>query len=272
MLHRNKPEYRLHGNPRLFVHPSKSVIKSFKFRLKPLFKQNQNISAYRLITLLNPRIREWTNYYSFSNAHGVLSSLRNWIYERLTIWMKRKHPKNSRIWLNKHYFSIKNLSKEYHLKNNPEVIEYISKITSMKQIQQNKWNFYGIARKSAKGYTYKIPRINVMLWPTSTKKIVVATAFVPKKNLLTCSYYLNQSKWLKEHEKLGFLHQNKKNKLFSSLWKKDNGLCYLCGTSLADEFTSFENNIEIHHIIPFAESGSNQKSNLALTHKSCHKN
>jgi RNA-directed DNA polymerase len=273
LLHRNKkPEYRLHGRPRLSVHPSKSAIKSFKSRLKKLLKQNQNISAYRLIALLNPRIRGWTNYYSFSNAHGVLSSLRNWIYRRLSIWMKRKHPKSSRTWLNKHYFLMENLSKEHDLENNPEVIEYISKITSMKQVQQNKWNFYGITRKSAEGYTYKIPRINVMLWPTSIKEVAVATAFVPKKNLLTCSYYLNQNKWLKEREKLEFLHQNKENKLFSPLWKKDSGLCYLCKTSLADELASFENNTEIHHIISFAEGGSNQKFNLALTHKSCHKN
>jgi 5-methylcytosine-specific restriction endonuclease McrA len=186
--------------------------------------------------------------------------------------MKRKHPKSSRTWLNKQYFLMENLSKEHDLENNLEVIEYILKITSMKQIQQNKWNFYGIACKSAEGYIYKIPRINVMLWPTSIKEIAVATAFVPKKNLLTCSYYLNQNKWLKEREKLEFLHQNKENKLFSSLWKRDSGLCYLCGTSLADELASFENNIEIHHIIPFAEGGSNQKSNLALTHKSCLKN
>jgi 5-methylcytosine-specific restriction endonuclease McrA len=58
--------------------------------------------------------------------------------------------------------------------------------------------------------------------------------------------------------------------LFSYLWKRDSGLCYLCETSLADELTSVNNSIEIHHIIPFAEDSSNETSNLALTHKSCH--
>ena len=55
------------------------------------------------------------------------------------------------------------------------------------------------------------------------------------------------------------------------MWKRDNGLCFFCETSLVDEFTSFENSIEIHHIKPFAEGGSNGKMNLTLTHKSCHK-
>lgn len=111
-----------------------------------------------------------------------------------------------------------------------------------------------------------------MLWTSSIKKIVTATTFLPNKRLLDCSYYLNQKKWIQERGKLELLHGSKKNNLFSSLWKRDNGLCFLCETSLADELTSFENSIEIHHIIPFAEGGSNEKANLTLTHKSCHEN
>ena len=272
LLHRNKPEYRLQGRPRLFVHPSRSTINSFKTRIKTLIKKNQNVSAYKLIAFLNPRIRGWVNYYSFSNAHGVLSLLRNWLYNRVTIWMKRKHPKGSRIWLNKHYFLIENLLEEHGLNDDPKIIKYLATITSMNQVQQNKWNFYGIARKSSEGYYYEVPRVNVMLWPTSIKDIKVATTFVPKKKLLTCSYYLNQNEWLKEQQKRERLHSNKENKLFSSLWKRDKGLCFLCETSLAADLTCFENNIEIHHIKPFAEGGTNQRSNLALTHRSCHAN
>ena len=272
LLHRNKPEYRLQGRLRLFVHPSRAAIKSFKIRLKILIKQNQNISAYRLIALLNPRIRGWVNYYSFSNSHGSLSLLRNWLYKRVTIWLKRKHPKSSRIWLNKHYFLLENLLEEHDLINNPKTLDYIAKLTSLRQVQQNKWNFYGIARKSWEGYVYETPRINVMLWPTSIKNIVVATSLIPNKKLLAGSYYLNRNNWLKEREKLEHLHTDKESKLFSSLWKRDKGLCFLCETSLVDELTSFENTIEIHHIVPFAEGGSNEKSNIALTHKSCHEN
>jgi|GEM_PF-852201 len=272
LLHKQKPEYRLHGRPRLFVHPSRASLKSFKSRIKKLLKQNQNVSAYRLIALLNPKIRGWVNYYSFSNAHGVLRLLRKWLYDRVTIWARRKHPKNSRTWLNNYYFLMGNLLEAHDLENNPKTIEYISRITSIKQVQRNQWNFYGVARKSAEGFKYETPRINVMLWPNSIKDIRVATVFVPNKNLLASSYYLNQNKWLGERKKLELLHQNKENKLFSYLWKRDGGLCYLCETSLADELTSFDNSIEIHHILPFAEGGSNETPNLALTHKNCHEN
>jgi RNA-directed DNA polymerase len=207
LLHRDKPEYRLYNRPRLFVHPSRLAIKFFKTRLKTFIKKNQNVSAYRLIAILNPRIRGWVNYYSFSNAHGVLRLLRNWIYNRMAIWMKRKHPKSSRIWLNKHYFLMENFLDEHDLKDNPKITKYIANITSMKQVQQNKWNFYGIARKSFEGFYYEVPRINVLLWPTLIKDVIIATTFVPNKKLLACSYYLNQNKWLKEREKLARLHK-----------------------------------------------------------------
>jgi hypothetical protein len=87
---------------------------------------------------------------------------------------------------------------------------------------------------------------------------------------LSSSYYLTQKNWLKERKKLEWLHSSKDDTLFSSLWKRDKGLCYLCETSLADELTNFENTIEIHHKLPFSEGGPNEKTNLALVHKSCH--
>nr|AVR57715.1 hypothetical protein [Halamphora calidilacuna] len=270
MLHGSKPEYRLDGRPRLFVHPSRLAIKSFKTRLKNLLKKNYNVSAYRLITLLNPIIRGWVNYYSFSNSSGALSLLRSWIYKRIVIWLKRKHPKSGIIWLNKHYFLMEHLMKEHDLENNPKIADYIANLNSANQIQRNKWNFYGIARTSAEGYYYEVPRINLMFWPNSIKNITVASALVPSNKLLSSSYYLNQNKWLKEREKVERLHTDKENKLFSSLWKRDKGICFLCQTSLAEELTSFENSIEIHHIKPFAEGGSNKLSNMALVHLSCH--
>ena len=79
--------------------------------------------------------------------------------------------------------------------------------------------------------------------------------FVPNKKLLASSYYLNLDKWLNEREKRERFHTNKENKLFSSLWKKDKGVCFLCETSLAEELTRFENNIEVHHIVLVADGG-----------------
>ena len=45
---------------------------------------------------------------------------------------------------------------------------------------------------------------------------------------------------------------------------------FFCGTFLAKELICFKNNIKIHHIVPFAGEGSNEKSNIALIHNSCY--
>lgn len=120
--------------------------------------------------------------------------------------MKRKHPKSSITWLNRRYFLIENIMDEHGLKNSLKIIKSIS------YVQQTRRNFYGIARKSTEGCCYKVPRINVLLWPTSIKNIKMATIFTPKKKLLVNSYYLKQDEWLKEHKKLERFYTNKEKR------------------------------------------------------------
>lgn len=164
---------------------------------------------------------------------------------------------------------MENVVEQHNLKNNPKFIEYIKNIKSINQIQQNRWNFYGIAWQSTKGFFFKIPKINVLLWPTSIK---VATIFAPKKKFFKNNYLLKQKKRLIEHLKLERFHNDKKNKLFTYLWKRNNKMCFICDTSLIDEVTLFKNDIEIQHIKAFAKKGSNKSNNFILMHKSCHKN
>ena len=161
LLHENKLKYRLQNRPRLFVYPSRSKVNIFKKHLKTLIKYNQNSSAYVLISILNPIIRGWVNYYSFSNARGVLNLLRHWLYNRIVFWMKRKHSKSSITWLKKQYLLMENIIEQHNLKNDLKTIKYIINIKSINQVQQNRWNFYGIAWRNNEGFFYKIPRINV---------------------------------------------------------------------------------------------------------------
>lgn len=212
---KNKMGYQLNNLPRIFVYPPKQKIKSLKKRLKTLIKYNQNSSAYMLIIILNFIIRGWVNYYSFSNAKGALNLLRHWLYNKIMIWMKRKHPKSTKIWLNKHYLIIENIIEQEILKYNFKIIKCISNIKSINQIKKNRWNFYGIVWQKTERFFYKIPRINILLWPTNIKNIKIATIFAPKKELLLNNYYSKQEKWLNERSKLECFHKNNKNKSFT---------------------------------------------------------
>lgn len=216
LLHTHK--FKFWSSPKLFVYPSEGTIKSLKNCLKTILIKNQNISAYKLITLLNPRIKTWVNYYSFSNAFGVLNLLCNWIYVRIKFWLKRKRPKNSKFWLKKYYFLLKNLLERSRLKENSMIINYTAKKIFMSQIKQNKWNFYGTTWKGWEKDSHKIFKINTLLWPTSIKNIVIASNLVPNSKFLALSYYITRKKWFEEEEKLKRLRSNKEDKL---LFKKE---------------------------------------------------
>jgi len=82
-LHHRKHELRLKGRARLFIYPSPNKFKSFKNELIDLFRKSLNLSAYELISLLNPKITGWVNYYSFSNSSGTLNSLKKFLYYRI---------------------------------------------------------------------------------------------------------------------------------------------------------------------------------------------
>lgn len=153
---------------------------------------------------------------------------------------------------------------------------YFTKINGFEQVVKNKWNFYGLVFKDTQGNKYNIPRISILLWPTSIKNIVTSTVFVPKLTLLKVNYYLHREEWLNERAKLYSHHSAKEQKLFGALWKREQGICFLCKESLDFSLSEFSSDIEIHHIIPFSlftkRSEANKFENLALVHGYCHGN
>lgn len=51
---------------------------------------------------------------------------------------------------------------------------------------------------------------------------------------------------------------------YPELMKRAGGRCFICGKDLAGQ------PIEVHHIRPMAQGGTNDLNNLALVHRSCH--
>lgn len=266
-VHHKKPEYRLSGRPRLFVHPSTTEYNRLKNKLTDMFRNNYNTSAHELIALLNPLIRGWVNYFSYSNAGGTLSSLKKFLYQRIKIWMIKKHPKASLGWLNQQYMLPEEIQKQYNLDD--RVFEELRvRLLNSESYRTNRWCFFGLAFKDSKNQKYEIPRINILNWPTNIKNILVATILAPPRNPLQTSIYDNKEKWLETTKKISALHSNKKTSLFEELRKRDEGTCYFCKEPMA--FDEGVGNIVVHHITSWRETKNNKKSNLALAHGSCH--
>lgn len=71
--------------------------------------------------------------------------------------------------------------------------------------------------------------------------------------------------WNKRHQKLGKTYFNKGTKLYT-IAENQNWKCPECGESLCNG-----EEIEIHHIAPVAEGGTDDVENLQHLHKPCHK-
>jgi len=185
-----------------------------------------------------------------------------WLH--LKKWTIRKHPKARRRWLMKQYFLISDLTETHKLSDS------VSKIikNKIKWHKLNKWTFYGLAFKDVKGQKYKIPKLNWAHFPNKKVKTIAASSLVPATVLLNTSYYENKEKWQIERDKRNKVRID--NNLWEKLYQRDKGVCYFCHQYLLDE-QSDSTEIEIHHIIPWAYTQNSKITNLALTHKNCHK-
>lgn len=73
-----------------------SVRQRFKQKTRKLFRMGRGMNLTRFIRYkLNPTIRGWINYYSYSNVKGFAEELDGWIRRRLRliIWRQWKKPR-----------------------------------------------------------------------------------------------------------------------------------------------------------------------------------
>lgn len=258
------PEYRLKGRARLYIYPSKKKFKEVCRKFKLLIRYNYHITSFQLINKINPLIQGWCNYFNLCNSTGTRNSLRFRMWLHLKKWTIRKHPKAGRRWLMKQYFLISDLTETHKLSDS------VSKIikNKIKWHKLDKWTFYGLAFTDVKGQKYKIPKLNWAHFPNKKVKTIAASSLVPATVLLNTSYYENKEKWQIERDKRNKVRID--NNLWEKLYQRDKGVCYFCHQYLLDE-QSDSTEIEIHHIIPWAYTQNSKITNLALTHKNCHK-
>jgi len=89
--------FRKYPNNKVIVKPTKDGIKSFKSKIKEIFKKYNSSSLSMLITKLNPLLRGWANYYRFVNSKVVFDKIDTYIWRKSLNWMKRIHQRKETI-------------------------------------------------------------------------------------------------------------------------------------------------------------------------------
>jgi RNA-directed DNA polymerase len=96
--------FRKYPNNKVIVKPTKDGIKSFKSKIKEIFKKYNSSSLSMLISKLNPLLRGWANYYRFVNSKVIFGKIDTYIWRKSLNWMKRIHQRRQTLKYYKQYF------------------------------------------------------------------------------------------------------------------------------------------------------------------------
>ena len=170
--------------------PSAKNVKTFLDNIRQIVKAHRQASAGNLITLLNPKIRGWTNYHRHAASKRTFSKVDSAIFECLWQWSKRRHPKKSRYWIKKRYFGT---------------------------LKGDNWAFFGDV--DYKDHTRRIYLISSARTPIQRhiKIRSKANPYDPADEI-----YFEHRLGVKMEENLRGRRQ------LSQLWKEQNGRCPIC--------------------------------------------
>jgi len=88
----------------LRVEPTKDKVKSHWKEISDAIWRNKTVTPDRLITILQPKITGWANYYKTVHSSEAFSKLDHLLFKRLSQWSYRRHPNKGKKWVVEKYF------------------------------------------------------------------------------------------------------------------------------------------------------------------------
>ena len=127
--------FRKYPNNKVIVKPTKEGIKSFKSKIKEIFKQYNSSSLELLIDKLNPLIKGWAYYYRFVNSKVIFSKLDQYIWYKSFNWVKRLHQRRQIMKYYKRYFKPSPNYKSETLSNG---VKYVARLSALPLLEHIK--------------------------------------------------------------------------------------------------------------------------------------
>jgi len=91
-------------NGKLLIMPSKANISALLDKVRGIIRDNAQMTAGKLIMILNPIIRGWALYHRHVVSSEAFSNVDNAIFQALWHWSTRRHPNKGRHWIKAKYF------------------------------------------------------------------------------------------------------------------------------------------------------------------------
>ena len=211
---------------------SKKSVLSMSARLNDIFHKHRGKSAFQLIKSLNPVIRGYSNSKRVHSCSRALRTLDHQLFKLQLAWMKRSHPKKSRDWTIKRYFTH---YRSYFI--------------------ENKW-------------TFRCPVTNTICqqfhWHSSIRRWPsIPGSYSPDDHRTQ-----KMRDYWKARERKKFISKNVdlQTNFDRHLADRQNLICPVCEQSLI----SGEFPLHRHHIVPTSQDGKSTPGNLLLLHLPCH--
>nr|ATI20212.1 group II intron reverse transcriptase/maturase [Juglanconis oblonga]ATI20374.1 group II intron reverse transcriptase/maturase [Juglanconis oblonga] len=247
----------------IVCYPQKAKVQGIINKVRNIIENSYNITAYSLISKLNPIIRGWCQYFNLGQSYLFRNKLNYYLYKLIQKWARRKHPRWGRRKIAKTYFLDAKRDKR-------RLIETISEKTG----NTNRWIFTGKTKNESIYRESKGGKRIELVNPTQvTATLSAKLNRIPKGLELVHAYHPSYVELIEFATKISItsLKMNQTTRL--KLFIKQKGKCYMCGETLLDDDGEFryDGSTNIHHIEPRAEGGTRSKTkNLALVHTNCH--
>ena len=92
----------------MLVTPDKERTKDRILKLKDVISKGKALPQDTLITLLNPILRGWSNYYKYVNSSKTFSNIDYYLWRKLLKWGKRRHNNKGGKWVVDNYYTKDN--------------------------------------------------------------------------------------------------------------------------------------------------------------------
>jgi len=206
-------------------------------KIHSLLQKHRSSTQELLIKTLNPIIVGWCNYYCVHECAKDFKQVEGRIFKMLESWSKRRTSNGMGV--------EAVMEKYFNLKNAPEV-KFRGKI------RKSKWLF-GTMSKTRSGKDNFI-FLALPSWVSSKRHIKIKGKASP--------YDKDTEYWIKRDSTV--------SQLKPSLKKLLGRQKYLCGICQKKFTSDTSDAMEIDHIIPISQGGSDKYENLQVVHHSCH--
>jgi RNA-directed DNA polymerase len=229
--------------------PNKVKVAAVIDKLREIFRSSQNRTAYELISILNPIIRGWANYFNMGNSSKFRDYVRQALYRFVWIWCRSKHKGWGEKAIANKYFKDPNGRK----------------------FKNRLWTFRGMTYVRSR-YTYKEKTIYLQD-PSNCSAILASKHYIIPNEIIQIHGFDKDYKKLIDFKtslnlKASGIHSTLKDRLMI----RQSGKCLECNNPITPKDIQ-DGSIHIHHIIPISKRGSrNNITNLVLLHSWCHYN